>query len=61
MKINNIVELEDGKKVQFLGEIEGAELEYIIQTGVNFLFFNGLLSAVPKEEEEELPPEGERH
>lgn len=61
MKINNIIELEDGKKVQFLGEMEGTELEYVLQTGINFLFFNGLLATVKAQTEGEVPPEGELH
>lgn len=57
MKINQVIELEEGKKVQFTGELEGKELDFIIQTGLTFLIYSGMFSRGDTTEK----PEGELH
>lgn len=56
MKVNNVTELEDGKKVVFQGELSGSELAYVLQTGLNFLMYANLLPTlvVKKPDNEEL-------
>ncbi len=56
IKINNTTENAEGNKVTFEGELSGAELAYVLQTGLNFLMYAGLLPTlvVKKPEGEEL-------
>lgn len=56
IKITKTLELEEGKKVHFEGELSGTELDYVLQTGLNFLMYAGLLPTVvvDKPEGEEL-------
>lgn len=56
MRINNTTENAEGNKVTFEGELSGAELAYVLQTGLNFLMYAGLLPTlvVKKPENEEL-------
>lgn len=56
MKITKTLELEEGKKVHFEGELSGTELDYVLQTGLNFLMYAGLLPTVvvKKPDNEEL-------
>lgn len=42
MKINNTVETPEGT-MTFVGELDGKELDYVVQTGLNFLMYNNLL------------------
>lgn len=42
MKINNTIETPNGG-MTFQGELDGKELDYVVQTGLNFLMYNNLL------------------
>lgn len=42
MKINNTIETPEGS-MTFQGELDGKELDFIVQTGLNFLMYNNLL------------------
>ena len=53
IKVNNTIENEDGSKVTFQGELSGTELAYVLQTGLNFLMYAGLLPAVVKKPDNE--------
>lgn len=57
IKINNTTELEEGKKVTFQGELSGTELDYVLQTGLNFLMYAGLLPTIVVKK----PPDEELH
>ena len=54
IKVNNTTENADGTKVTFEGELSGGELTYVLQTGLNFLMYAGLLPTVVVKK-----PEGE--
>jgi hypothetical protein len=58
MRISNTTELEDGKVVTFQGELSGVELDYVIQVGLNFLLYSGLLKSSMAEE---VPEQVEMH
>ncbi len=47
MRVSNSLESEEGT-IKFDGILEGPELDYVIQTGLNFLVFNGLLPIAKK-------------
>ena len=57
IKINNIVETADGKKVTFSGELNQEELDYVLQVGLNYLMYHNLLPTVTIT----APNEGELH
>ena len=57
IKINNIVETADGKKVTFSGELNQEELDYVLQVGLNYLMYHNLLPTVTVT----APNEGELH
>lgn len=42
MKINNTIETPEGS-MTFQGELDGKELDFVVQTGLNFLMYNNLL------------------
>lgn len=42
MKINNTIETPEGG-MTFQGELDGKELDFVVQTGLNFLMYNNLL------------------
>ena len=58
MKINNSIEQENGKVVTFQGELNGLELDYVIQVGLNYLMYHGLLASTRVEE---APEQGDMH
>jgi len=58
MKISETVELESGA-VRFVGELDGPELELVIQTGLLTLMKHGVIAAAYAEKQ--LVDEGELH
>lgn len=44
MKINHVVELEDGT-AKFEGTLEGAELDFVVEMGLNILLAHGAIKA----------------
>lgn len=57
MKVNKTTEDVAGNKVTFVGELSGSELDYVLQTGLNFLMYAGLLPTVVVKK----PPNEELH
>lgn len=53
MKINNLIETPQGI-VKFEGEIEGQELEYVVEMGLKTLFLLGAIKAHKAETESAL-------
>lgn len=43
MKINHVVEQEDGEKVTFQGVLEGVELAFVMELGIEALIKAGML------------------
>jgi hypothetical protein len=56
LKLNNTVELEDGS-VTFQGTLDGVELNYVIETGLNYLMYNNLLPIAKKSFDLHIPEE----
>lgn len=54
IKINNSIETNEGKTVTFTGELSGPELDFVLQTGLNYLMYHNLLPVVTQPEEKEL-------
>ncbi len=54
MQIDSTIETSDGK-VQFRGLLEGQELDYVIQTGLQTLMYNGLLPIAKKSVDLHVP------
>ena len=57
IKVNKTTEDAEGNKVTFVGELSGTELDYVLQTGLNFLMYAGLLPSVVVKK----PPDEELH
>jgi len=56
MKINKSLETPEGS-IQFVGELEGQELDIVIQLGLLALTSRGFIKTVTAE----VPPKGEQH
>jgi hypothetical protein len=48
IKVSNTIETEDGK-IEFHGTIEGPELDYVVQAGLNYLMYNKILPIYRKD------------
>lgn len=59
MKISETYELENGK-VKFIGELDGDELDLVIQTGLLTLMRSGVISAAYAEKQQ-AEDEGDIH
>ena len=51
MRINHVAESEDGEKVTFQGVLEGPELAFVLEYGLNMLLREGALPFVSVEDE----------
>lgn len=49
MKIQHITEAPDGEKVTFQGVLEGPELAFVVELGINMLMKEGALPFVSKD------------
>lgn len=54
MKIDKVIELENGR-IEFRGEVEGAELDALISYGLNTLLSLGMIKATIIQENEDDP------
>lgn len=59
MQINQVIENENGS-VKFSGELSGAELQFVVEVGLNFLMQQGALPfALVEEDASFVPGNGE--
>lgn len=48
IKVNNSVETDEGT-IEFKGILEGPELDFVIQSGLNYLMYNKILPVYRKD------------